>query len=90
MAKRSHDGSLVVNDEKKQRVEDPFDVWGVPEINSDYKKSEIHYIEANESINDTGPIRFEFSTVGGSRLDPNFTELEGDLEIWDVATNKKQ
>ena len=89
MAKRSHDGSLVVNDEKKQRVEDPFDVWGVPEINLDYKKSEIHYIEANESINDTGPIRFEFQTTGGSRLDPNFTELEGELEIWNVSTGKK-
>ena len=89
MAKRSHDGSLVGNDEKKQRLEDPFDIWGVPDINSDYQKSEIHYIETNESINDTGPIKFEFSTLGGSRLDPNFTELEGDLEIWDVAQDKK-
>ena len=89
MAKRSHDGLQVVNDEKKQKLEDPFDVWGRPEVNSDYKKSEIHYIEANESINDTGPIRFEFSTAGGVLFDPNFTELEGDLEIWDVAKNKK-
>ena len=80
MAKRSHDGLQVVNDEKKQKLEDPFDVWGVPEINSDYRKSEIHYIEPNESINDTGPIRYEFSTAGGIRLDPNFTEIEGDLE----------
>lgn len=89
MAKRSHDGLQIVNDEKKQRLEDPFDIWGVPDINSDYKKSEIHYIEPNESINDTGPIRFEFATFGGIRLDPNFTELEGDLEIWDVAKNQK-
>ena len=85
----NNDGLQVMNDEKRQKVEDPFDIFGIPQLNLDYAKSEINYIEPSEPINDTGPIRFEFGTFSGQKLDSSCTELEGDVEIWKISTNKK-
>ena len=81
------EGVQTLNDEKQeQRIEDPFDIFSVPAINTDYEKFEDHYIEPSNNITQTGPIVFEFGTGGGEKWDSNFTELETEYEIHKAGT----
>lgn len=78
------EGVLTLNDDKQeQRLEDPFDIFSVPSVNTDYERCEDHYIEPSNNVSQTGPIVFEFETSGGEKFDSNFTELETHYEILD-------
>ena len=83
------EGVNILNDEHVQRIEDPFDTFGVPSINNDYDRFEDHYIEPFQEPTDKGPITFKFRTQGGERFDSSFSEIENEFEIIDTATNKK-
>ena len=76
------EGVQTLNDERQeQQQQDPFDIFSVPSINTEYDRYEDHYIEPSNNITPTGPIVFEFETAGGEKLDSNFTELEIHYEI---------
>ena len=76
------EGLQTLNDDKQeQRLEDPFDIFSVPAVNTDYDRYEDHYIEPSNNITQTGPIVFEFETSGGEKFDSNFTEVETHYEI---------
>ena len=45
-------------------------------------------MEPSNPITNDGPIFFEFSTMGGLKLDSSQTELEGEMEILDTVVLK--
>ena len=83
------EGVNVLNDEHSQRIEDPFDIFGLPFINNDYESFSDQYVEPTQEPTDNGPIIFKFRTQGGERFDPNFAELEEEIEIENITTKKK-
>ena len=83
------EGVNILNDEHAQRLEDPFDIFGVPFVNNDLERFEDHYLEPTQEPTDNGPITFKWRTQGGENFDPNFTEIEEEFEIINLSTKKK-
>ena len=78
----SKEGVVIFDDEKEEeRGGDPFDIFSVPIINTDYDKAYCEYIEPMSHITQTGPIVFKWQTEGGERWDPSTTEVETTFNI---------
>ena len=78
----SKEGVVIFDDEKEEeRGGDPFDIFSVPTINTDYDKAYCEYIEPMSHITQTGPIVFKWQTEGGERWDPSTTEVETTFNI---------
>ena len=78
----SKEGVVIFDDEKEEeRGGDPFDIFSVPIINTDYDKAYCEYIEPMSHITQTGPINFKWQTEGGERWDPSTTEVETTFNI---------
>ena len=75
-------GVNVLNDEKQEgRGEDPFDIFSLPAINTDYEKHVEIFVEPTSHITQTGPIVFKWQTLGGERWDSSKLEIETSYRI---------
>ena len=75
-------GVNVLNDEKQEaRGEDPFDIFSLPAINTDYEKHVEIFVEPSSHITQTGPIVFKWQTLGGERWDSSKLEIETTYRI---------
>ena len=76
------EGVVILDDEKEEeRGGDPFDIFSVPTINTDYDKAYCEYIEPMSHITQTGPIVFKWQTEGGERWDSSTVETETTFNI---------
>ena len=76
------EGVVILDDEKEEeRGGDPFDIFSVPTINTDYDKAYCEYIEPMSHITQTGPIVFKWQTEGGERWDSSTVEAETTFNI---------
>ena len=76
------EGVVILDDEKEEeRGGDPFDIFSVPTINTDYDKAYCEYIEPMSHITQTGPIVFKWQTEGGERWDSSTAEVETTFNI---------
>ena len=78
----SKEGIVALNDEKQeQRGGDPFDIFSLPEINTDYEKYVDLFVEPVSHITQTVPIVFKWDTLGGEKWDSSMTEIETTYKI---------
>ena len=71
------EGVIVLNDEKEELGGgDPFDIFSLPVINTDYEKFIDDYVEPFSSITQDGPIVFKWQTLGGEKWDSSHMEVE--------------
>ena len=83
----SKPGVGILEDERQEeRGEDPFDVFSLPPINTDYEKHVDLFVEPTSNITQKGPIVFKWETLGGERWDANKTEIETTYKIMKGAT----
>ena len=83
-------GVGILEDERREeRGEDPFDIFSLPDINTDYEKHVDIFVEPTSNITQKGPIVFKWETVGVERWDSSKTEIETTYKIIKTSTNKK-
>ena len=83
-------GVAIVEDERQEeRGEDPFDIFSIPSVNTDYEKHVDLFIEPTSNITHKGPIVFKWETLGGERWDASKTEIETKYKIIKTSNNKK-
>ena len=82
------EGVVILDDEKQEeRGGDPFDIFSVPTINTDYDKAYCEYIEPMSHLTQTGPIVFKWQTEGGERWDAAPTEIETTFNIMKTSVD---
>ena len=85
------EGVVILDDEKQEeRGGDPFDIFSVPTINTDYDKAYCEYIEPMSHITQTGPIVFKWQTEGGERWDSSTAEVETTFNIMKTSGGRAQ
>ena len=83
------EGVVILDDEKEEeRGGDPFDIFSVPTINTDYDKAYCEYIEPMSHITQTGPIVFKWQTEGGERWDSSTVEVETTFNIMKTSGSR--
>ena len=83
------EGVIVLNDEKEELGGgDPFDIFSLPVINTDYEKFIDDYVEPFSSITQDGPIVFKWQTLGGEKWDSSHTEVETTYAIIKGASTR--
>ena len=83
------EGVVILDDEKEEeRGGDPFDIFSVPTINTDYDKAYCEYIEPMSHITQTGPIVFKWQTEGGERWDSSTVEAETTFNIMKTSGSR--
>ena len=83
------EGVVILDDEKQEeRGGDPFDIFSVPTINTDYDKAYCEYIEPMSHLTQTGPIVFKWQTEGGERWDAAPTEIETTFNIMKTSGSR--
>ena len=86
----SKPGVGILEDERhEERGEDPFDIFSIPSVNTDYEKHVDLFIEPTSNITHKGPIVFKWETLGGERWDASKTEIETKYKIIKTSNNKK-